>query len=230
MSAHLFTKNDNAGGVRLSQPLELKLAAADLDAGLLTGYGSTFNGAPDSYGDVIAPGAFTNTIAEHQAAGTMPAMLWAHEHAQPIGRWVDMRQDAKGLHMVGRLNLSTTRGQDAYAHIKAKDVTGLSMGYVVPSGGRTKNADGSHTLKEVHLVETSAVAAPADTRARITGVKSVESRRDLEQLLHDGGLPRAAAVKVAAGGWPALAGSDDDAEAHAIAERITRAAQSLRTS
>ena len=40
---------------------ELK-AEAD-DKGVFSGYGSTFGGAPDPYGDIVLPGAFQKTIA-----------------------------------------------------------------------------------------------------------------------------------------------------------------------
>ena len=46
------------------------------------GYGAAF-GNVDAYGDVIAPGAFTKTLSEHAAAGTMPAML---AQARRLGR------------------------------------------------------------------------------------------------------------------------------------------------
>lgn len=32
------------------------------DAGTISGYFSTYDRIPDSYGDVIAPGAFTDTL------------------------------------------------------------------------------------------------------------------------------------------------------------------------
>ena len=117
-----------------------------------------------------------------------------------------MEEDAKGLRVAGQLNDKTTAGRDAFEHIKAGDATGLSIGFGVPEGGRRYERDGTAVLVDVTLYEVSAVTMPANRHAQVTGIKSVTSLRELEALLHDElHLPRLAAKKIAAGGWPALA-------------------------
>ena len=64
-------------------------------------------------------------------------------------------------------------------------------------------------LHEIDLHEASLVPVPMNDRARVTAVKSVESLRELEDLLRSTGLARGAASKIAAAGWPALAASED---------------------
>jgi hypothetical protein len=83
-------------------------------------------------------------------------------------------------------------------------------------------------LRRIHLHEASVVATPADTASRVVSVKSLGSRGDLEDLLHSTGLPRGAARKIAAVGWPALAGDDDDEISHNIAAAIRASAARLR--
>lgn len=148
--------------------LEVKLSASE--AGVLTGYASLFNDEPDSYGDVIAKGAFTRSLAQHKAAGTVPLMLWHHDLSEPIGVWLDVREDGAGLAVTGRLILETRRGQEAYALLKAGALNGLSIGY------RTRASEprpgGGRILKDVDLFEISLVTIPAASRARITGVKN----------------------------------------------------------
>lgn len=62
--------------------IELKFGAPDApDAGEIVGIASAF-GNPDAMGDIVAPGAFAVSLSEHKAAGTMPAMLWAHTPAR----------------------------------------------------------------------------------------------------------------------------------------------------
>lgn len=190
--------------LRASPLLEIKLASDDVEAGVIAGYGAIFGGAPDSYGDIIAPGAFRKSLATHRAGGTLPVMLWSHDQATPIGRWTDLREDGQGLYVRGHLNLQSERGREAHSHIKSKDVGGLSIGYVVPAGGSKFNSDGTRLLTEVELHEISAVAIPANRNARITSVKNLGSQRELEHLLRETGLSRAAAAKLAAGGWGAL--------------------------
>lgn len=211
---------------RLAPALEVKLA--DTSAGVIEGYGSVFGGMPDSYGDVIAAGAFRRTIAEHRKEGTMPALLWAHSQANPIGRWETMAEDSHGLKMSGRLNLDTAGGRDAHAHLKARDVGGLSIGFYVPEGGRTKQTDGSFLITDVDIVECSVVACPANRRARVASVKSLQTKSELIDLLREGGLEKAAAQRIAGGGWPALAGEDEE-KATKFAEMIAKATANLRT-
>lgn len=202
-------KLDQMTVLRASIPLQLKLAGPGAAAGQLEGYASTFGGEPDSYGDIIAPGAFAKSLSAHNAAGTMPVMLWAHDMKAPIGRWLEMKEDARGLFVRGQLNLQTDRGKEAHEHLKAGDVGGFSIGYRVPDGGSTYNRDGTTTLNEVDLAEVSVVSIPANRNARVTEVKTdgptvLRSQAELEELLRKAGLPRGAAVKLAAGGFPAL--------------------------
>lgn len=212
--------------LRLSPVVEVKLSSAA--KGVVEGYASTFGGEPDSYGDRIAPGAYARTMAEHKAAGTMPAFLWSHDMARPVGHWTQMVADSKGLLVVGQLNRETTAGRDAFEHMRAGDATGLSIGYSVPQGGRRYEKDGTATLIDVNLFEVSAVTIPANRSARVTGVKSIASQRDLETLLHDQlRLPRAAAKKVAAGGWPMLANADQH-DTDAIAALLRKSADRFR--
>lgn len=220
--------HDTTPIIRAAPPLAVKLADASATTGEISGYASLFGGEPDSYGDIIAPGAYTKSIAELRQRGEAPLMLWAHDRASPIGRWIEIVEDAKGLRVRGQLNLETTRGRDAHAHIKAGDVSGLSIGYSVPDGGVVYNADGTQTLKIIDLKEISVVAIPAARTARITGVKSVGSQRELQGLLHDIGLSRAAAAKVAAAGWPALNSDTSQPDLSQLLAEVKASADTIR--
>ena len=79
------------------------------DTGEFEGYGSTFGGEPDSYGDVIAPGAYSDSLAVHRAKGTMPKLFWQHNADEPIGKWVGAAEDERGLLMRGKLNMDVQR-------------------------------------------------------------------------------------------------------------------------
>lgn len=148
---------------------EVKFALADT-AGEFEGYASLFGGEPDRYGDVIEPGAFTASLARHKAEGSAPVLLWAHDPASPIGKWLSMEEDQRGLKVRGRLILDSTKGAEAYALLKGEALNGLSIGYRVlgferlPSGGRK--------LTEIDILEVSLVTLPAASRARVTSVKS----------------------------------------------------------
>jgi HK97 family phage prohead protease len=219
--------------LRLAPPLETRFVGQDAEQGVISGYASVFvgqpGGGPDSYGDVIARGAYAATLAEHKAAGTVPAMLWSHDSAKPVGRWLELKEDERGLFARGQLNLQTQAGREAFEHLKARDIGGLSIGFRITEGGFKFQPDGSRLLTAVQLFEVSVVAMPAARAARITEIKSVGSRQQLVELLRDTGLPLAAAKSVAAGGWPALSGEEDDAALGDLARRVDAALGEIRS-
>lgn len=197
---------DNA--LQFGPAFEVKFIGDGIDAGRFQGYAATY-GNVDHGGDTIAPGAFASSLAQHQSAGSRPALLWHHRGGEPVGRLLTMNEDARGLQVAGQLNLDTPAGQKAYAHVKAGDVRGLSIGYLVPPGGAERKA-GGRLLKRLSLHEVSITPMAMDPHAQITGVKTLGSRGELERILIDAGLARRAALKLAAGGWPALVGGEDD--------------------
>lgn len=208
---------------RIGPALELKLAPQDAERGLIEGLGATFDDTPDRHGDVIRPGSFAKSLARE-----LPAMVWAHDLSRPIGRWTEAVEDAKGLRLRGQLNLKTDAGREAHAHVLAGDVTGLSIGYVVPDGGADLDRKtGIRILSRIDLYEVSPVAVPAMPGARITGIKSITSQRELDALLRETGLPRAAAAKIAAAGWPALNSDQDQPDLNRLEARIKAATADL---
>src|SRR5574343_328580 len=200
----------DAVSFRAGVPLAVELKAES--SGLIKGLASAFSMTPDRQGDRVAPGAFTKTIKAHADLGLMPSMLWQHTPEKVIGRWTDMRETAKGLEVTGQLNLKTTAGRDAFEHVSAGDARCLSIGYATTAGGRTYEGNGVYTLTEINLIEVSIVSAPADTNARIFEAKNLGSKAQLADLLRDIGLSKAAATRIAAGGWPALAGANSETE------------------
>lgn len=173
------------------------------DEGQFEGYGSMF-GNEDSYGDIVAPGAFAESLQEHKAAGTMPALLWQHNPSEPIGVYVEMKEDEKGLYVKGQLELQTQRGQEAHALLRSGALNGLSIGYMVKRYERDEESN-IYTLLEIDLWEVSLVTFPANGLARVEGVKMHEKISNLadwksfEALLRDeGGFSKRSAAAMAA--------------------------------
>jgi len=170
---------------------ELKALNAD---GTFEGYGSVF-GVKDSYDEIVAAGAFAESLAARKAAGTMPALLWQHRSGEPIGVYTEMIEDAIGLKVAGRLALKTARGAEAYELLQMKAISGLSIGFVTREDSYDR-VTGIRTLKKVDLWEVSLVTFPANEAAQVTGVKSIEEIEDLkgaEHRLRDAGMSRAEA-------------------------------------
>lgn len=191
--------------------IEVRFNDTSATLGEIEGYGAVFDTVPDSYGSMIAPGAFARSLQDKHARGEPIAMLWAHEMASPIGRWESLTEDHRGLKVRGRLNLNSERGRQALEHIRSGDVNGLSVGFTADPDKIEFRSDGTHIYHDIDLCEVSVVAVPAIRDARITAVRSLGSVRELETLLQENGLSRAAASRIASGGWPALSGSDPGA-------------------
>lgn len=161
------------------------------DDGQIEGYGSVF-GNTDSYGDIVAKGAFSGSIKEHKASGTMPALLWQHRSDSPCGVWLEMREDENGLFMRGKLAMDTVKGKEAHSLLKLGALKGLSIGFMTRDSDYDAKSD-IRTIKDVELVETSLVTFPANSKARITGVKSsdeITTLKDAERVLRDSGFSK----------------------------------------
>jgi hypothetical protein len=172
------------------------------------GYGSVF-GVVDSYGDVVMPGAFVDTLQKAEALGRMPAMLWQHDPSQVVGVWRTMREDARGLHVVGEL-ADTQLGREAYALLKLGALSGLSIGYSV-TGDRYDRERDVRELTGIDLWETSLVTFPANTDARVAAVKDARrgGYRGLERILREAGFSRSEAKAIATAGMRELREADD---------------------
>lgn len=170
------------------------------EQGVVEGYGSIF-GNVDSYGDIVAKGAFSRTLEAAKEAGRMPAMLWQHNAEEPIGVWTLMREDAKGLYVKGQF-ADTQRGREALALIKMGALSGLSIGYSTVAADYDKSAD-VRVLTDVDLWEVSPVTFPANDQARITSAKraGIATRRDFEGFLRDAGFSRREAKQITAHGF-----------------------------
>lgn len=168
------------------------------DDGTIEGYGSVF-GVRDDYDDVIAAGAFVDSLKAHKAAGTMPAMLWQHDAEEPIGVWLEMTEDAKGLRVKGRLALETVRGKEAHALLKLGALNGLSIGFVSKEWAYDRDSE-VRTLTEIDLWEVSLVTFPANSKARVTNVKASADEavtpKDAERILREAGFSKADAMEM----------------------------------
>lgn len=130
----------------------------------ISGYASLF-GQSDQGGDVVQRGAYAASLEALKAQGRMVKMLWQHDPAQPIGVWDEVREDARGLYVKGRILTATPKGAEAAALIGAGAIDGLSIGYRTVKSSRSQ--DGTRRLIEVELWEVSLVTFPMLPAARV---------------------------------------------------------------
>ena len=151
-------------------------------SGLFEGYASLF-GLADQGGDKVMPGAYAASLSRLSERGDKVRMLWQHDPMRPIGVWDEIREDARGLWVQGRLLCEVAQAREAAALVQAGAIDGLSIGYRTVRAERDET--GRRVLVEVELWEVSLVTFPMLAEAKV-GRKS------------DGALELAAAFRAAA--------------------------------
>jgi HK97 family phage prohead protease len=158
---------------RQTAPDERKFARvelADVEAdGSFEGYASLF-GKVDLGRDLVEPGAFRASLAKRGAAGIR--MLFQHDPAEPIGSWIEVAEDARGLRVKGRLSLAVARGREVHALMRQGALDGLSIGFRTVRA-KTDAKTGVRRIAEVDLWEISIVTFPMLPEARVAAVKAV---------------------------------------------------------
>lgn len=206
----------------LDFPFEIDTKAIS-DAGEFEGYASVFD-VVDQGGDMVKPGAFIESIAKAKTDRRLIPMLWQHDRTVPIGKWLDLAEDAKGLYVKGKLlKDAVAKAGEAYVLLKEGAIGGLSIGYRTMPGGAEVDPKrrGVFLLKKLELVEVSLVTLPMLNEARVSSVKQLLEAgelltvRELETLLRDAGMSRKLAAGIASKAAPLLRGEPEDAAAGA---------------
>lgn len=164
---------------------ELKFIDGEPD-GTLGGLGAVYN-VEDSHGDVIMPGAFTETLAEQKAAGRMPRMYVEHSaytggDPLPIGVWDTVTDETEGLRVKGRLvGMTDPRIQRIAELVRAGAMGGLSIAFITPPGGAAigrKSGEPRRRLSKVKLLSIDLVGDPSNALARVDSMKSLLVQAD----------------------------------------------------
>lgn len=186
------------------------------DDGKFSGYGSVF-GNVDSYGEIVAPGAFAASLAAIKQAKRILPALWQHRSGEPIGGFDTMSEDSYGLKVEGFLVLEDPIAKRAHVMMKAGIITGMSIGYYVRKSSYDEKT-GIRTLLELDLVEISVVTFPANEAAQISDVKSIIASGKLptlpefEKFLREAGFSKSHATAIAGKGLRSLIRSESDDE------------------
>ena len=112
-------------------PCDLKSVEAD---GTFSGYASLF-GAVDLGQDLVMPGAFAQSLDARGARGVK--LLFQHDPNEPIGVWLELNEDDKGLFARGRRSAGALRPIDR---------------------GAGRKQGGGHCLRDRHTRSRRAVA------------------------------------------------------------------------
>ena len=189
----------------LFKSFEMKAA----DNGLIEGYFSTYEKTPDSYGDIIEPGAFTETIKAREESGHPFPLCFNHDFSAVIGA-VDSVKDTEKGPFISAHFLDTQQAQDVRKMLQSGAIYQFSFAYDVLGARRPteeeEKAGVMNVLTKLEVFEISVVTVPANQNAVATEVKSMEPEtkqgrrnrkadeevirnciKSLESLLDDGG-------------------------------------------
>jgi HK97 family phage prohead protease len=157
-------------------PIRVKAGEEGQGEGVFEAYASTFTREPDSYGDVVAKGAFATTLKEWAESGNVLPVLYGHRMDDPdfnIGGVTEAIEDDHGLKVTVALDLDNPKAAQVYRLIKGKRVNQMSFAFDVLDEG-TVEEDGRkfNELREVKLYEVSVVPVGANQDTEILAVKA----------------------------------------------------------
>src|SRR5437764_14435515 len=137
--------------------------------GTVEGYASLF-GEIDAARDMVMPGAFARTLRQ-RGLRRIP-MLFQHDPAEPVGVWLELAEDVRGLRARGKLIPDVARGRELLALLRAGAIDGLSIGFCTVKG-RLDPKSRIRKLDQIELWEISVVIFPLLAGARVRAVKGV---------------------------------------------------------
>lgn len=164
-------------------PTQIKAAGPTdgLEEGQFRALVSVF-GNKDSYGDIVMPGAFADTLAEWQSKGEAIPVYYSHQISDPsmnIGWVVEAKETDTGLEVLGQLDLADDAPPMAkYVHRLLKRPGGVrdfSFAYDVLDGSAEKDADGGEyfELRKLKLYEVGPTQVGANPATELLAVKHV---------------------------------------------------------
>lgn len=168
--------------------IKTKTYEVKAEGGTISGYASTWTREPDSYGDVVAKGAFLDCIEAIKAEGRVLPLLWNHDSYDLnayIGTLTDLGEDDHGLKFEATFD-ETPEAQRARQLALDGRLCKFSFAYDVLDAGQVTLEDGrkANELRKLNIHEVSLVMYPANPDTSVIEVKSGRrnSAKDTEKL------------------------------------------------
>lgn len=147
-----------------------------LEEGEFLVYPSTFTRTPDSYGDVIAKGAFAKSIQKWKDSGDVMPGMFLHDPNQIVAEAIDQGEDDHGWWVKGRFD-DDPAAQRIYRHLKGRRLSALSFGFNVLDESPVDLGDGTkaNELRELDSLEFSFLPKgfAANSNTSVVAVKSL---------------------------------------------------------
>lgn len=145
--------------------------------GYIEGYASTWDRVPDSYGDIVAKGAFTKSLAKIKEAGRSIPLLWAHQMSE-LDAYIgtcEADEDDNGLHFIATFD-DTKEAQRIRQLYKDGRLSKFSFAYDTIDCAPVELESGfvANELRELDIFEISCVLVPANGFAEVLDVKDAK--------------------------------------------------------
>lgn len=162
--------------------LDPKRVKAGPEDGLAEGefivYPSTFTKTPDSYGDIVAPGAFVDDIQRWKDSGDVLPGLYGHRMDDPdffVAAALEMSEDEHGWKVRGSFDLDSPKGPQVYRLVKGRRLNQLSFAYDVIDEAGVELEDGrkANELRKLKVYEFSFVPIGANQDTSVVAIKAI---------------------------------------------------------
>lgn len=141
-------------------------------------YPSTFTRIPDAYGDVVAKGAFLDSLAQWKDAGLTIPGLFGHRLDDPdfyVAYATETGEDEHGWWVKGEFDLESPKGAHVYRLVKGRRLNQLSFAFNILDEGAVELEDGTkaNELRKLDVIEFSFVPLGANPDTSVVAVKSL---------------------------------------------------------
>ena len=165
--------------------IKTKTFEVKADHGTISGYASTWTREPDSYGDIVAKGAFAEHIAQIKEEGRVLPFLFNHKAddlSAYIGTVIELKEDDHGLYFEGTFD-DTPEGQRARELALDGRLCKFSFAYDVLDAAEVELEDGrkANELRKLNIHEVSLVLYPANPDTSTVSVKAGRRNRKSDE-------------------------------------------------
>lgn len=161
---------------------------SELAEGEFTAYVSTWTRTPDSYGDVVAKGAFAESIKSWGESDLVMPILFGHDLVDPfsnIGYAKSLVEDDHGLLVHAVLDLENPKAKQVYRMLKGRRINQMSFAYdvledaivEVPKGDKNETQP-ARELRKLAIHEASVVPFGANSDTEVLAVKHLAASLD----------------------------------------------------
>lgn len=151
-------------------------------------------GNEDSMGDVIAPGAFAQVLAEWKASGDPIPVVWSHKWGDPfahIGSVLEATETPAGLEVLAQIEDMDTNPTARHVHglLKGRRIKQFSFAYDVGEGGWVETDDlANHPWGEFYeikrfsrLYEVGPCLVGANQQTELLAAKAADLARGVKE-------------------------------------------------